>query len=191
MLNIKQDSEKLDDEFEILFNSYWKKLYAIAYHRVKDTELAKDLVQDVFIYYLQKRNEITLKVNIEAYLRKALQYQIIAHYRKNLINTRAFDQIVYQLSLKETSMNHSLDANDLLHSITKEMDKMPASMHAIFDLRIKDYAIDEISEKTGLSEKTVRNNISIGLNRLKKAIAEDFPNDYVTAILIISFLINN
>ncbi|MFA4866759.1 MAG: sigma-70 family RNA polymerase sigma factor [Pedobacter sp.] len=190
MLSIKQDSEKLDDKFEELFNSYWKKLYVIAYNRVKDKELAKDLVQDVFIYYLQKRDELILKTSIEAYLRKALQYQIIAYYRKHLINTRAFDQIIYQLSLQETILNHSLETNDLLNSVKREINKMPASMHTVFDLRIKDYGIDEISEKTGLSEKTVRNNISMGLNRLKKAIAEDFPNDYVTVFLIVSVLIN-
>ncbi len=91
-----------DDNYADVFNAYWRKLYAIAYQRLKDSELAKDLVQEVFVYCWKQKDVIKVTTTVEAYLRSALKYQIIAHFRKLGIQDRAFS---YLLTLRKKAIN--------------------------------------------------------------------------------------
>lgn len=51
----------LDDEkaFEEIYNRYWAKLYSQAFKRIKDTEAAREIVQDVFTsFWLHQHDRI-------------------------------------------------------------------------------------------------------------------------------------
>src|SRR5690606_39180832 len=64
-----------DDElaFTEIYNRYWKKLYAMAYERLKSKELAEDVVHEVFTSLWQRRHEAVIK-SLNAYLAAATRY---------------------------------------------------------------------------------------------------------------------
>lgn len=171
-----------------VFNEYWKILYLIAYRRLHDSELAKDLVQEVFVYCWQQRESIQINTSIEAYLRSALQFRIIAHFRKLDIKNRAFTYLYQRMVEIEIHMKDVLTERDLVKTLDKELERMPDTMREIFKLRIRDYSVDEIAISLNLAEKTVRNNISKGLHQLRKALSKDFPEDF-SAICIVLYIL--
>jgi RNA polymerase sigma factor (sigma-70 family) len=175
-------------DFTAVFNLYWKKLYVIAYRRVGDEEIAKDIVQDVFVYYWNNKDVIKVGVSIEAYLRRATQFQVIAHFRKNLIHSNAVSYLLERMNQVELGINDLLTEKDISRVVHSEIKEMPDTMQQIFKLRVEDQTVPEIAGHLGIAEKTVRNNISMGLVRLKKALAKDFPDDFSTISLIFCIL---
>jgi RNA polymerase sigma factor (sigma-70 family) len=164
-----------ESNFEDVFNQYWRKLFVIAFNRVKDSELAKDLVQEVFEYCWKQKDTISINTSLEAYLRTALQYQIIAHFRRIDTSKRAFEQLYMWMVYFEENTHEFLSEQDLARTLNTEIDKMPITMREVYKLRIKDYSVNEIADQLNIAEKTVRNNLSLGLQKLKEAIINDYP----------------
>lgn len=192
MINPPSQEEQLkisEDNYTSIFNAYWKKLYVIAYRRLQDAELAKDMVQEVFVYCWQQRANIQINTAIEAYLRTALQYQLIAHFRKLDVKGRAFTYLYQRMVQVHSHMKDVLAQQDLEKTLNHELQQMPDTMREIFELRIRDYSVDEIACSLNLAEKTVRNNISKGLHQLRKALAKDFPDDFSAICLLFYILL--
>ncbi|HWV71514.1 MAG TPA: sigma-70 family RNA polymerase sigma factor [Pseudosphingobacterium sp.] len=177
-----------ETNYTSIFNTYWKTLYVKAYRRLHDAELAKDIVQEVFVYCWQQRESIQINTSIEAYLNTALQFRIISHFRKLSIKDRAFTYLYQRMVEIETHMKDVLTERDLVRALDNELERMPATMREIFKLRIRDYTVDEIASSLNLAEKTVRNNISKGLHQLRKALSKDFPEDF-SAICIVLYIL--
>lgn len=176
--SVKEFDRISDQNYTSIFNTYWKKLYAIAYHRLRDEDLAKDIVQDVFVYCWNQRHQIVINLSIEAYLRAALQNQIVAHFRKEDIRSKAFAYLYERMVQVEEQIKDVLTAKDLEKTVDAEMSEMPETMRQIFKLRIRDYSVPEIAGSLDIAEKTVRNNLSMGVGRIRKAIAKDFPEGF-------------
>lgn len=177
------------DYFTTVFNTYWKKLYVIAYRRLRDEDLAKDIVQDVFVYFWKERHNIQISGSLEAYLRRSVQYQIIAHFRKDTIHSKALGFLLEKMNEVEVNIRDILTEQDFANTVNSEVREMPDTMQEIFNMRFKDHSVKEISDNLGLAEKTVRNNISIGLVRIRKAISRDFPEDFSAICLALYILL--
>ena len=178
-----------EENYTDVFNDHWRTLYVIAYRRLRDTEVAKDIVQEVFVYCWQKRETIRISTAVEAYLRSALQYRLFAHFRKLAIQDRAYAHLYERMVAVEAHMRDILTEQDLEKTLTAELETMPATMREIFKLRIRDYSVNEIAESLNLAEKTVRNNITKGAYRLHKAVSKDFPEDFSAISLLLYVLL--
>src|SRR5690606_11011378 len=78
------DLIKSDDKaaFKLVYDRYFDVLYIHAYKRLKDKEEAKDIVQEIFVILWDKRQQITLRINLLAYLYTAVRnkiFNVIAH----------------------------------------------------------------------------------------------------------------
>src|ERR1700732_1282512 len=58
-----------------LYNRYWKLLYNAIYQRLKSTEQAQDIVQDVFADLWHRRGQVIID-NIGGYLQTACKFQV-------------------------------------------------------------------------------------------------------------------
>jgi RNA polymerase sigma factor (sigma-70 family) len=161
--------------YEALVKSHWRKLFAIAYRRLRDDDLAKDMVQEVFTYCWEQRDIIRIHTSVEAYLRVSLQHVLFAHFRKLEVESKAFSFLYQRMIEVESHMRDILTEQDLTKSLTDEMENMPSTMREIFKLRMCDHSVEEIAQSLDIANKTVKNNLSLGLNRLRKVIAKDFP----------------
>jgi len=178
-----------EEAYTSMFHAYWKKLYVLAYRRLRDPELAKDMVQEVFVYCWQQRESIQINTSLEAYLRGALQYQLIAYFRKLDIKDRAFSYLYDRMVEVEAHMRDLLTEQDLAKTLDQELEQMPDTMREIFKLRIRDYTVNEIALSLNLAEKTVRNNISKGIQQLRKAVSKNFPEDFSAICLVLYILL--
>jgi RNA polymerase sigma-70 factor (ECF subfamily) len=61
------------DNFELLFKNNYQFLCLISLAIIKDKDAAKDIVQDFFVSYWQKRNSISIKISFRAYAVKAVK----------------------------------------------------------------------------------------------------------------------
>jgi len=175
--------------YQVVVKSHWRKLFAIAFRRLHDDELAKDLVQDVFTYCWQQRDVIRIHTSVEAYLRVSLQHLLLAHFRKLDIESKAFDLLYQRMVEVEEHMRDILTEKDLKKTLSAEMENMPDTMQEIFKLRMHDYTVEEIAQSLNIANKTVKNNLSLGLHRLRKAIAKNFPEDFPAICFVLYILL--
>src|SRR5262245_31392992 len=67
--------------FTLLYDRYWKILFSIAYNRLKDIQVAEDIVHDVFMSLWHNRNTISPDA-LNPYLATAVKYMVLAQVRK-------------------------------------------------------------------------------------------------------------
>jgi len=173
------------ENYPVIFKKYWELLYVLAYRRLRDEDLAKDMVQEVFVYCWKQKDAIVINESLEAYLRSALQYQLIAHFRKEQIQSKVFSYLYERMITVKSEMRDLLSEQDLSNTLQSELEQMPETMREVFKLRIRDYSVDEIALSLNLAKKTVRNNLAKGNHRLRKALVKRFPEDYLAIFLVI------
>jgi len=73
-----------DKRLEQWVEAYTKELYSWSFHKVSDTELAKDLVQDTFLAAVEGIQYFKSDSSPKTWLFSILNHKIIDHYRKKI-----------------------------------------------------------------------------------------------------------
>ncbi len=151
--------------FNILYNKYWEQTYSNAYKRLRDEDLAKDIVQEIFVsIWVNRHSPIS---NLPAYLSISVRNQVfkIAAKSKNLTPyLEVFDNIPAQ--------NEKADGNllwqEFYHSYEKLLSTLPPKRQQIFRLRFHDdIPTKTIASQMRISRKTVQNQLGKAIEQLR------------------------
>ncbi|MEC3966078.1 RNA polymerase sigma-70 factor [Flagellimonas halotolerans] len=155
--------------FNSLFSMLWEPMYVYAASLVMNDSLAKDLVQDIWIDYWQRRE--TVEVNhIKSYLFKAIRYKCYNTLRDTKFNKTQIEAansiyIAPEMELEE-------DLMELTERIDVSMADLPQRCQEVFRLsRIHNISNKEIAERLNISHRSVENQISFALRRLRKDLS--------------------
>ncbi|GGF49575.1 RNA polymerase sigma factor [Echinicola rosea] len=175
--NSTSDSELLsllkqgdNTAFQVIFDRYWKRLYAYAYSVYKDEGVCEDCVQEIFISLWQNNKETTI-LHLEGYLFKAIKYKLSAHIKK-----LKFD-FVHEEELKLLTNPESEKTNmeylELEKALTNQIHKLSGKCHEVFVLsRLKNKSNSEIAQELNISKRTVESHISNALKLLRSNLRE-------------------
>lgn len=174
--------------FEALYQRYWPELYTMIYRRVSDREVAKDVVQDIFVNLWRYRDKIIADRSLAPWLNVMAKKQAISWYRKQTASKQR-ELLYHEQEVLVAPSTTELETKELKDLLDREIDSMPVNMQQSFRLsRYEDKSIKEIAAELSLSEQTVRNNISMALERLRmqtrKFYAEPANLAGVLAILL-------
>jgi len=156
--------------FSILFDRYSDILFRFIQKRIESIPDVEDIIQEVFISMWNRRSKIEVGDSIYPYLFKAAKYEMIDWLIKSEKRNRHLDylEINKDQYLIGTTSEDELIAKELAKLLENEMSRMPDTMRSIFRLsRSEDMSIKDIANQLSLSEQTVKNNVSMALNRLK------------------------
>lgn len=156
-----------DSAFYILFERFWESTYSNVYKILKDEAQAKDVVQDIFINFWEKRhiNEIT---NVGGYLYRAGKFGALKAMRDN--KSHLHDDLE---SIEKTMISDPAgeDTEELQLQIDQSISELPEKCRQVFLLsREEQFSNREIAEKLGLSQRTVETHISNALKHLRKTL---------------------
>lgn len=171
---IKKGNEKA---FEYLFDIYYRRLLSYAKKFVFDTDDAKDLVQDVFVQFYEKKEQLT-DISICALLftmvrNRALNYlkhKIIVEryqtdYLDNSNNPNKTEDLYHLDFLGHTDCNLLLD--ELKLQIDNVIANLPDRCREVFTMsRIDGLKNREIAEELNISTTAVEKHISKALKHL-------------------------
>lgn len=179
--------------FTVLFQTYWRFLYTVAYRRVQDEDLAQDIVQEVFIQVWDKREKLSIEpAYLEYYLLKAIKNRIINHYTSQRIKAGVLEQAMHLMTGMDDASYQPSRYLELDRILDEEMEKLPETMRKAFLMRNDHHSIRTIAERLNLAEQTVKNNLTEATHRLRgsliKRLADDEP---AGLLLIVMFLIDN
>ena len=154
----------------ILYDSYWKPLFASSYLLLKDRELCEEMIQDIFIEIWNRRLELQIKVSIKNYLYACVRYKVFTEFRRDKPErVELYDDINgrFQYSTPETRMIHE----ELEQHVTLVVESLPDKCQIVFKLsRNEQLSHKQIAEQLGISTKTVENHITNALKILRDSL---------------------
>ncbi len=169
-----QIEKPLDKEsFEALFRLYFRPLTAFSSKFVKDTDIAKSIVHDVFVKLWEKREMIDVNKKVKSYLYTSVNNRSLNHIRDNkkYTSTESFQEHLPD-SLSQ-DFNDTFTAAEIQQRISLTLDSLPPKCRKAFELsRFEHKKYKEIAEELGVSVKTIETHISKALKAMRKNLAE-------------------
>jgi len=168
-INISFELIKAGDKkaYELLFKKMYAPLTNYAYKVVRDRLIAEEIAQEVFIYLWDKRSQITISSSLTSYIYSAAKNRCINYLKLELPKRQSEVDITEMTQLMQTSDNRQ-DPELLKKVVDMAIDTLPEKCKEAFILsRYSGLTYDEIAEEMDLSKKTIENQISIALKKLR------------------------
>lgn len=157
--------------FQKLFDRYWEEAYILVWKKTGSEADANDIVQDFFIYIWNNAIKINLKRSFESYLFASLKYKVINYYvaatKFSFTDSRELEDDESLSVLPYLPM----ETRELEQILDDEINNLPDRMKEILNLSRKEgFSVMEIARKLFITEKTVKNQLSIGVSRLRESL---------------------
>lgn len=161
--------------FKLLFDFYYEETVRYALRLVHKPEIAEEIVQDVFERLWIRREQLQIKVSLSAYLYTSVRYQCI-NYLKSKINSFVLEDDLTRLDQSfDISPQDELELKDLKEALRISIEALPEQCRIIFDLsRNSGLSNSEIAVQLGLSPKTIENQITIALKKIREFLQKNW-----------------
>jgi len=157
-----------DKAFTELYNRYWDKLFFIAGAKFRDLSVAEEMVQDIFLDIWNRRSELNITGDLEAYLAVSMKYKIINAQAK-LKRSAEFQQyLLHHQTQQDNSTEEWLSFHELKDRLSLTVSKLPERCRITYQLsKEHGFSQKEIAAHLEISEKAVEANLSRAMKSLR------------------------
>lgn len=143
-------------------------MYIAAFCILSDRQACMDMVQDVFLWLWEHRQTVQME-QPGAYLKAAVKFKMANYIRNGKVKDRVMEQLIRH---SNTSVNSNLaEIKELSRLVHQVVARLPNKCREIYLLsRQEQMSNKEIADKLGISVKTVENQMSIALKRIRPVI---------------------
>jgi RNA polymerase sigma-70 factor (ECF subfamily) len=164
------------EAFTELYNRYWDKTFAVAYHRLDDVYEAEEVVQEVFLSIWQRRASLKLTHTMATYLSVAVKYRVINHLDRQYRKQQHLDELTVTSPETEDSTMLWLEEKELRERLDHSISQLPEKCRIVFLLsRDENKTYAEIAAELGISQKTVETHMSKALSTLRQSLGVSLP----------------
>lgn len=152
--------------FSEIYETFWEKLYFLAYQKLNDQESAEEVVQDVFLTLWRKREDLMIN-NLSHYLAAMVRYAVyrtIARESQSKKREMRFQDSQGTYFTIEESIGNKM----LLDKIFELSNHLPERCRLVFQYnKLEDRSLDEVSELLGISKKTAETHLTKALKTIR------------------------
>lgn len=149
-----------ESAFIEVYNRYWYKLFLSSYRRIKDKEVAEELVQDLFLKLWEKRGTLSIG-QLENYLFSSIRNATIDFLNRQIVNDKYVNYYKVYTSLQRNTTEEMVELNDLEEALEKGLNTLSGKSEKIFRLyRMDHWSVEKIARHFNLSEKTVHYHLT-------------------------------
>jgi RNA polymerase sigma-70 factor, ECF subfamily len=178
--------------FEYVFKAYYNQLCRYAEEILRDSEQAKDVVENLFVSVWENRKKLDIHSSFRSYLYKSTYNLCLNEIRKKKNEDKYKD---FFLRHTEVTNAHEYGSNsyplsriiekELDAEIEKVIDELPPQCKKIFLLsRVDMLTHNQIAQKLDISVNTVKSQIMIALKKIQSSFGKAF---FRTIALIVLF----
>jgi RNA polymerase sigma-70 factor (family 1) len=160
--------------FNEIFDRYSPVLLTFSYKKLKNLDLAEDMLQSTFADLWEKRASLNVPGDFRPYIFTVLKNRIFDHYKREKVSQRYLDSFQAHIDV-ENSTDHRIRYNTLASLIEKEIAALPENMRVVFELsRNTSLSRKEIAELLNLPENTIKIRMYRTLKYLKSRLGDAF-----------------
>ncbi|VBB43709.1 RNA polymerase sigma-70 factor, expansion family 1 [uncultured Paludibacter sp.] len=155
--------------FTQVYEKYHKYLYTLAYRFLKNSEMAEDAVQHVFVKLWISTREINIEVNLKNYLYTMTKNYILNQIRDNKeIISINYEYAQMEVQDDSTDILKMLEDKQLTDFLYKSINDLPPQKREICIKKIEENKSNqEIAEEMGLSVNTVKSHYQESIKILR------------------------
>lgn len=180
-----------DDTFESLFRESFEVLNNVAYTVLKDRDVSKDIVQQVFLKLWNGRETLTINSSIRSYLHRAVINTALNHIQKNkrMVPTEQED-LANSSPSTGTDVLDQLSHDELETALHQAIDELPPRCRLVFILsRFDGLTNSEIADRMDTTTKTVENQMGKALKHLRLALTPYLNNELISIVGLINYFL--
>ena len=157
MLRIQQNDTMA---FNLLFEKYYYYLCVISDKILKNNELAKEAVSDVFLKIWQQRETLHIHTSIKAFLTTSVRNLSIDYWRKENQHGNFLDISSVENNFMIVSSEENIIYYETVYIIEQAIENLPPQGKIIFQMsREEGLKYREIAETLNISIKTVETHM--------------------------------
>ena len=165
----KQTQEQL---FNSLYNYYYRQFCIMVDDLIHDWEQANDIVQETFIALYDRLQELEDIEKIESFLIGTAQEKCLKYQQQLQEEDKKHEEYLYLSARTESFAEDGLIEAEVLMATHQEIRKLPPQRKRILNEWLNGLTFDQVAEKMKLSSQTIRNQKSLAIAALKKALSE-------------------
>jgi RNA polymerase sigma-70 factor (ECF subfamily) len=170
MTLLANDSEHA---FKFLYDRYSNRVYKLSLRYLKSPDLAKEIVQDVFLKLWFERKNMQVDKPVEAWLITVAKNKLINQFKKI---THEWNK---QLSLEVNANDYKYDVEAKLLNAEFEkqfsymVNQLPQMQKQVFQFaKIDGLSYNEIATRLNISPLTVKTHMSRAMEKIRKSLKE-------------------
>jgi RNA polymerase sigma-70 factor (family 1) len=159
-----------EQTFASLFESYYRVLSVFAVRYVTDLDVAREIVQDLFVHIYENRETLVISTSLRSYLYQSVRNRCLNHLKQIKEHEKHLDALTWEVA-------ESLDPETLYHETELEfrvfqiVSDLPSRCQEIFIMsRVDGKKNSEIASRLKISVRTVETQISKALKILRKKL---------------------
>jgi len=157
--------------FAEVYNRYYALLLQHAATRLSKVDHARDVVQDVFVKFWEKRSELQVGTNLSGYLYVAVRNQIFDFIRHQKVIETYTNEMLAANTSNVVWADHKIREQQFAAMIETEIQALPPRMREVFRLRRQEsLSTREVAERLGITENTATDQLKKATKILKRRI---------------------
>lgn len=171
---------------QFFFDKYYDNLCNYVNLYLHDPSISEDIVQEIFIYFWEKRGAIKIESSVKSYLFRASRNKFLNHLRNEKSHQAIKMEVVSGIETFVNPEDNLIDSGQLEVIIDSVVANLPSRCREVYVLHRNDnLSYREIASRMNISEKTVENQMSIALKRLKEQLAPYYEQIFALIVFAI------
>jgi RNA polymerase sigma-70 factor (ECF subfamily) len=159
-----------DNTLKIIFQMYHSPLCSTVFRMVQDREVAKDIVQEVFIRFWHKHNSLPQELDLKAYLYKSAINGALNYLKKTKRIQQDSLEGIEEIE-EPQQIESSMQLDDLQQSLNYTIEGLPPVCKTVFMLsRFDEMPNRQIADYLQISLKSVEKHITKALKTLRSTL---------------------
>ena len=163
--------------YEVLFHKYYPTFFAFIKGMTKETAVAEDIAQNIFMKVWLNREKLDAAKSIRNYLFVLAKHEIYNYFRTKSRTFTTLKEAIAQTESKggggtlpsRNEIEEKLDLAETAEQVEIIVGKMPPQRQQIFRMsRFEHMPSREIAEQLNLSVRTVDKHLELALKELRK-----------------------
>ncbi len=175
-----------EEAFRFFFEKYYTDLCNFVNIYLNDPITAEDLVQDIYVYFWNKKENIRIETSVKSYLLKASKNKSL-NYLRNEKNRLAIHEKLANESATSCEIPEDREDNFRKQAIIeKAVARLPEKCREIYILsKEKKLTYNEISKELGISVKTVENQMGNALKKLREFLRPYYDELFILFLMVV------
>lgn len=172
---VEQILNKDEKAFFCFVKEYESQVYSFVYRQLQDKEIAEELVQDVFVDFLEALRNFQYNSSLKTFLFSIAKYKVIDVIRKKKEKRVLFSAMPPHMvdNIMPVVMDDEIEQKELAQKIHTVLSKLPHDYQTILRLKYLDgVRVKEIAERLALPFKATESL----LFRARKAFTRLFAH---------------
>jgi RNA polymerase sigma-70 factor (family 1) len=162
-----------EEAFDFFYKKHRGKIYGNILKLVKSTDIAADILQDVFIKVWNHAAGLDVERSFEGYVVRIAQNSVYDFFRKASRQKKLEEKLIASSSVEDHDIDAGTELEESIKLLDREINLLPPKCREVFQLcKIEGKSYDEVALLLNISTATVNNHIVRATRILKGRLSQ-------------------